>query len=77
MLPFVVAACGFAAPLSASWCATDGYRQQQQRAADEFISFDEETYLDMTNDPARTPVFAAAIEQALRGREGELGQSPE
>ena len=69
MLPLGVwaaAVAGFAAPLSASWCATDGY------ADDDFISFGASAYLNMRNDPGRVQVFAAAIQQRLRGREGEL-----
>ena len=53
-------------PMHASWVATEGYPDES------FISFSTQAYLNMRNDPRRTQVFAEAIRQRLRGREGEL-----
>lgn len=66
MLLLFALTCAARAPLRASWSATDGFSDSA------FITFDRARYDGMVRDMSRTPVFAEAIQRALRGREGEL-----
>ena len=67
----VAAAAPARRSFSATWAATDGFKD------DGFISFDAAGYLAMRNDPRRTPKFNQAIKRRLAGtKDLTVGEAP-